>query len=86
MSLVETSLLVYTADNMLFHFLVLTTEDTVKLHLCGSISFEGIVALPSIVRGMSWMLPPAQKRKDFISTISNAGLYSSASNMNRRSG
>ncbi|KAF9519786.1 hypothetical protein BS47DRAFT_1287937 [Hydnum rufescens UP504] len=62
LSLVDNSLLVYTVDNTLFHFLILPTEDSVTLHLCGSISFEGIVALPSVVRGMSWMLPPAQKQ------------------------
>ncbi|KAG8930449.1 hypothetical protein FRC02_004160 [Tulasnella sp. 418] len=61
LSLVDNSLLVYTADNTLYHFLIIPTEESIKLHLCGSISFDGVVALPSAVRGMSWMIPPAQK-------------------------
>ncbi|QRW00297.1 hypothetical protein RhiJN_28315 [Ceratobasidium sp. AG-Ba] len=51
------SLLVYTADNTLFHFLILPTRDSISLHLCGSISFDGVVAVPGVVRGMSWMVP-----------------------------
>ncbi|KAG8748047.1 hypothetical protein FRC10_009799 [Ceratobasidium sp. 414] len=58
LSLVDSnSLLVYTADNTLFHFLILPTRDSISLHLCGSISFDGIVAVPGVVRGVSWMVP-----------------------------
>ncbi|KAG8722388.1 hypothetical protein FRC08_002869 [Ceratobasidium sp. 394] len=58
LSLVDSnSLLVYTADNTLFHFLILPTRDSISLHLCGSISFDGVVAVPGVVRGMSWMVP-----------------------------
>lgn len=63
LSLVDNSLLVYTADNTLYHYLVMPTEDSIKLHLCGSISFDGVVAVPNLVRGMSWMIPAAQKRE-----------------------
>ncbi|KAG1826256.1 RIC1-domain-containing protein [Suillus subaureus] len=62
LSLVDNSLLVYTADNMLSHYLIIPTADTIKLHLCGSITFDGIIALPSAVRALSWMIPNAQKR------------------------
>ncbi|KAJ7814122.1 RIC1-domain-containing protein [Mycena olivaceomarginata] len=31
------------------------------LHLCGSITFNGIIAAPSAVRMLSWMIPSAQK-------------------------
>ena len=62
MSLVDNSLLVYTADNTLHHYLIIPTEDTIKLHLCGSISFEGVIAAPGAVRVLSWMIPSAQKR------------------------
>lgn len=65
LSLVDNSLLVYTADNTLSHYLVIPTKDSIKLHLCGSISFDGVVAVPSVVRGMSWMIPNVQKRKNF---------------------
>jgi hypothetical protein len=62
LSLVDNSLLVYTADNTLFHYLIIPTADTIKLHLCGSITFEGIIAAPNAVRLLSWMIPTAQKR------------------------
>ena len=62
MSLVDNSLLVYTADNTLHHYLIIPTQDNIKLHLCGSISFEGVIAAPSAVRVLSWMIPSAQKR------------------------
>ncbi|KAG8882584.1 hypothetical protein FRB97_008093 [Tulasnella sp. 331] len=62
LSLIDNSLLVYTADNTLYHYLIMPTEDSIKLHLCGSISFEGVVAVPNLVRGMSWMVPTGQKQ------------------------
>ncbi|KAJ7071458.1 RIC1-domain-containing protein [Mycena amicta] len=62
MSLVDNSLLVYTADNTLFHYLIVPTAETIKLHLCGSITFNGIIAAPSAVRMLSWMIPSAQKQ------------------------
>ncbi|EIW86459.1 RIC1-domain-containing protein [Coniophora puteana RWD-64-598 SS2] len=61
LSLVDNSLLVYTAENMLIHYLIVPTADTIKLHLCGSISFNGIIASPSAVSAVSWMIPSAQK-------------------------
>jgi hypothetical protein len=71
LSLVDNSLLVYTSDNMLNHYLIVPTADTIKLHLCGSITFDGIIASPSAVRALSWMIPNAQKRTfmGFQSTI-----------------
>ncbi|KAF5377213.1 hypothetical protein D9615_006326 [Tricholomella constricta] len=62
LSLVDNSLLVYTADNTLFHFLIVPTAETIKLHLCGSITFNGIISAPSAVRMLSWMIPSAQKQ------------------------
>ncbi|KAH7915124.1 RIC1-domain-containing protein [Hygrophoropsis aurantiaca] len=62
LSLVDNSLLVYTADNMLSHYLIVPTTDSIKLHLCGSITFSGIIASPSAVRVLSWMIPSAQKQ------------------------
>lgn len=62
LSLVDNSLLVYTADNTLMHYLIIPTNDSIKLHFCGSISFADIVAVPNVVRGMSWMIPDIQKR------------------------
>ncbi|KAK7064573.1 RIC1 domain-containing protein [Favolaschia claudopus] len=62
LSLVDNSLLVYMSDNTLFHYLIVPTADTIKLHLCGSITFNGIIAAPSAVRMLSWMIPTAQKQ------------------------
>jgi RAB6A-GEF complex partner protein 1 len=63
LSLVDNSLLVYTTDNTLFHYLVVPTANTIKLHLAGSISFRGVIANPNAVRVLSWMIPAAQKRE-----------------------
>ncbi|CAD6885222.1 unnamed protein product [Tilletia laevis] len=60
-SLFDNSLLVYTADNTFYHFLIVITKDSIKLELCGSITFEGVVGEPSRVRGMSWMIPKQQQ-------------------------
>lgn len=62
LSLVDNSLLVYTTDNTLLHYLVVPTSETIKLHPAGSISFHGVIANPNAVRVLSWMVPAAQKR------------------------
>ncbi len=61
-SLFDNSLLVYTADNTFYHFLIDLTHDRIRLRLCGSITFEGVVGEPARVRGMSWMIPEGQQR------------------------
>lgn len=63
LSIVDNSLLVYTADNTLHHYLIVPTADSIRLHLCGSITFTGIIAAPGAVRMLSWMIPTAQKRE-----------------------
>jgi hypothetical protein len=63
MSLVDNSLLVYCTDNVLRHYLIIPTADTIRLHTCGSISFDGVIASPNAVRVLSWMIPASQKRK-----------------------
>ncbi|KAI0823049.1 RIC1-domain-containing protein [Trametes gibbosa] len=62
LSLVDNSLLAYTADNTLYHYLIIPTTDSIKLHFCGSITFDGVIAVPSAVRALSWMIPSAQKQ------------------------
>ncbi|PPQ63714.1 hypothetical protein CVT24_004294 [Panaeolus cyanescens] len=62
LSIVDNSLLVYTADNSLLHYLIVPTSDSIKLHLCGSITFSGIIQSPNSVRMLSWMIPAAQKQ------------------------
>lgn len=73
LSLVDNSLLVYAADNTLFHYLIVPTADTIKLHFCGSITFNGVIASPGAVRMLSWMIPAAQKRWCFQHSLGAVG-------------
>lgn len=57
LQLLDTSLLLYLANNTLVHYNITTTREHVRLILCGSISFEGIIGEPSRVRAFSWLLP-----------------------------
>jgi hypothetical protein len=61
-SLFDNSLLVYTADNTLYHYLIAITPYEIRLTICGSITFEGVVGEPARVRGMSWLIPPSQQQ------------------------
>lgn len=56
----EDGLLVYTHDNILYHFVFTTTKETVLLRLVGQITFHGIVRAPARVRSISWILPEEQ--------------------------
>ncbi|KAF8203148.1 RIC1-domain-containing protein [Pholiota molesta] len=62
LSIVDNSLLVFTADNTLYHYLIVPTVDSIKLHLCGSIAFTGVISAPGAVRMLSWMIPSVQKQ------------------------
>lgn len=63
LSVFEGSLLVYTADNTFHHFLIRQIKGgTPRLRGCGSIGFEGVVADPRKVRGLSWLVPRSQRR------------------------
>ena len=56
----EDSLLVYTHDNLLYHYIFTTVSGSVKLLQVGQIAFHGIVRSPARVRGLSWILPDDQ--------------------------
>lgn len=56
----EDSLLVYTYDNLLHHFVFAPSSGSVKLVQVGHIAFHGIVRSPARVRGLSWILPESQ--------------------------
>lgn len=56
----EDSLLVYTYDNLLYHYIFAPSGNTVRLVQVGQIAFHGIVRSPARVRGLSWILPESQ--------------------------
>lgn len=56
----EDSLLVYTYENLLYHFIFAPSSDSVRLVQVGQIAFHGIVRSPARVRGLSWILPENQ--------------------------
>ena len=56
----EDSLLVYTYDNLLYHYIFTAFSGTIKLVQVGQIAFHGIVRSPARVRGLSWILPDDQ--------------------------
>ncbi|KAG6016807.1 hypothetical protein E4U43_003051 [Claviceps pusilla] len=56
----EDSLLVYTYENILYHFIFSPESDSVRLVQVGQIAFHGIVRSPARVRGLSWILPESQ--------------------------
>ena len=55
------SLLVYTHENILFHYIFVTNRSTVKISLVGQIAFHGIIRAPARVRSISWILPDEQR-------------------------
>ena len=59
----EDSLLVYTYDNVLYHFIINSTQSHFSLVPVGQIAFNGIVRAPTRVRAISWILPEDQMRE-----------------------
>ncbi|GES61971.1 DUF1339 domain protein [Aspergillus terreus] len=58
----EDSLLVYTYDNILYHYIISSVQPRVSLVPVGQIAFNGIVRAPTRVRAISWVLPEDQLR------------------------
>ncbi|WEW61587.1 WD40 repeat protein [Emydomyces testavorans] len=58
----EDSLLVYTYENILFHYVINTSGTRLSLVQVGQIAFHGIVRAPTRVRAISWVLPEDQLR------------------------
>ncbi|KAI1503219.1 RIC1-domain-containing protein [Biscogniauxia marginata] len=56
----EDSLLVYTYDNLLYHFIFAPVSGAIRPIQVGQIAFHGIVRSPARVRGLSWILPEGQ--------------------------
>jgi hypothetical protein len=56
----EDSLLVYTYDNILYHYIISVSNASVKLVQVGQIALHGIIRAPPRVRALSWILPEDQ--------------------------
>ena len=58
----QDSLLVYTYQNILYHFVIDASTTAVTLAQVGQIALHGIVRAPARVRAVSWVLPEHQLR------------------------
>ena len=59
----EDSILVYTYENILYHYVINVTDAAVKLVQVGQIALHGIIRAPPRVRALSWILPEDQIRE-----------------------
>lgn len=59
----QDSLLVYTFDNILYHFIISASKAGVALVQVGQIVLHGIIRAPARVRAVSWILPEDQMRE-----------------------
>jgi hypothetical protein len=59
----EDSLLVYTYENILYHYVMSVSDATVNLIQVGQIALHGIIRAPTRVRALSWILPEDQIRR-----------------------
>ena len=59
----QDSLLVYTYQNVLYHFVIDASSTDVTLVQVGQIALNGIVRAPARVRAVSWILPENQLRE-----------------------
>jgi len=56
----DDSLLVYTYENALYHYIISVLDGSVKLVQVGQIALHGIIRAPPRVRAVSWILPEDQ--------------------------
>jgi len=56
----EDSLLVYTFENHLYHYIVVVTDTNMRLIPVGQIALHGIIRAPPRVRSLSWVVPDDQ--------------------------
>ena len=57
------SILVYTYDNFLYHFIITVASTGVQLVQVGQIGLHGIVRAPARIRAITWYIPEYQRRK-----------------------
>ncbi|MCJ1400729.1 hypothetical protein MMC11_003937 [Xylographa trunciseda] len=56
----ENSLLVYTSDNNLYHYIISASSTGIQLVQVGQIGLHGIVRAPARVRAVTWYIPEHQ--------------------------
>jgi RAB6A-GEF complex partner protein 1 len=61
----QNSLLVYTYENLLYHYIIKVSNGSVKLVQVGQIALNGIIRAPPRVRALSWILPEDQLGEEF---------------------
>lgn len=59
----QDSLLAYTYENVLYHYVINVSSANVNLVQVGQIALHGIVRAPARVRAVSWILPDHQLRR-----------------------
>lgn len=76
----EDSILVYTYDNILYHYVINSTQPQITLVPVGQIAFNGIVRAPTRVRSISWVLPEEQMRESGSSSTQTINTDAKADN------
>lgn len=56
----EDSVLVYTQENILYHYVITASNTAVQLVQMGQIGLHGIVRAPARVRAVTWFVPDYQ--------------------------
>ncbi|KAK8166845.1 RIC1-domain-containing protein [Phyllosticta citrichinensis] len=56
----DDSLLVYTYENILYHYIIHVANSSVRIVRVGQIALHGIIRAPPRVRALSWILPEDQ--------------------------
>ncbi|MCJ1436274.1 hypothetical protein MMC27_005652 [Xylographa pallens] len=56
----ENSLLVYTSENDLYHYIISASDSVIQLVQVGQIGLHGIVRAPARVRAVTWYIPEHQ--------------------------
>ena len=59
----DDSLLIYTYENNLYHYVINTVRDTLEIVQVGAIGLHGIVRAPARVRAVTWYIPEYQLRR-----------------------
>lgn len=81
----EDSLLVYTFENVLFHYVIGALDSTITLTQVGQIGLQGIIRAPLRVRSVSWIVPEEQLRKSCyqFSSVTSAKLLQTRGTLRR---